>query len=776
MKKFFLSLLLVTTSLAAHATSWFVRNDGGTRYSADVTTGQCNGQVDASYASTGGTGVNQPCAYGDARYLWAEGVYTTGAAPGWGWVIAGGDIVTIRGGSWRVGYSGPNSGDYNLAIAGNPGGSGMPPPPNGTAGAHTIIRGENFASCTGNVKTQLHGGYGTGSVIGTNGTNYVDYACLDITDYSTCGRSGSVNNCATSYPLDDYANNGITFSRTTTNTTFTDVKVHGIAANGLYAPTGDGVVLRRVEVSGNATGGWNADDGTAGTGSLLMDHFTVAWSGCQEQYPIVDTLPYINCTDDTSGGYGDGWGSTTLASSPGWGITCDHCDFHYNTQDGFDALHVSGAGSSVTVTNGLFYGNMGNQVKVGGSAPTLRNNLIYGNANAMRFPIPGTPAGISITSWSITSNVASFVTATQSLVANQYVALSGFGTSTFFNGVTYLKVSATGLTSTTFQVPLIHANGSGTEAGQFTNWNGNLSDFGRAGDDAIAVTVDDGFTSKFQFNTVVGANAASWLIVCASSCTHPVVNFDNNVLLGFRNDLAHGYSLDPTTGLTKSSGNIIERIYFDKGVPQGFGVFTNSGSTFTHNTSYQEKDACPNPNETVYQCADPQLTDSTWHLYGTGTMGPAAGSRIIGAGIAISGVTTDNAGVARTNPPDEGALQYMAGTPTVATATASPTPGPYSSAVTATFTSATSGAVLCYTTDGSTPTATTPGTCSTGTTLANGGSVTFSSSTSFNVIATAAAYTNSSLATFAYTITPSGVALTIYQSGNVVSSGNALSR
>jgi hypothetical protein len=138
--------------------------------------------------------------------------------------------------------------------------------------------------------------------------------------------------------------------------------------------------------------------------------------------------------------------------------------------------------------------------------------------------------------------------------------------------------------------------------------------------------------------------------------------------------------------------------------------------------------------------------------------------------------TTDYAGVATTSPPVTGALNYQSGTPTVATATASPTPGTFPSTVTATFTSSTSGAVLCYTTDGSTPTATTPGTCSTGTTLANGGSVTFSTSTSFNVIATAAAYTNSSLATFAYTVTPSGVTLTIYQSGNVVSSGNALSR
>lgn len=69
----------------------------------------------------------------------------------------------------------------------------------------------------------------------------------------------------------------------------------------------------------------------------------------------------------------------------------------------------------------------------------------------------------SITAWSITSNVVTF-TATNSYVSGQLVNLEGFPTSTFFNGA-QCTVSATGLTTSAFECPFTHANGSATEAG-----------------------------------------------------------------------------------------------------------------------------------------------------------------------------------------------------------------------------------------------------------------------------------------------------------------------
>ncbi len=53
-------------------TTWYVRPDGGTRYSSNVTAGQCDGMADAPYS---GSGVNQHCAFNDVRMLYTDGSY-----------------------------------------------------------------------------------------------------------------------------------------------------------------------------------------------------------------------------------------------------------------------------------------------------------------------------------------------------------------------------------------------------------------------------------------------------------------------------------------------------------------------------------------------------------------------------------------------------------------------------------------------------------------------------------------------------------------------------
>ena len=78
-------LFLLLVALPASAETWFVRHDGGTRYSAHVHGGQCDGRADAAYP---GSGVNRHCAFNDVRYLWADNK----GEPN-NWVIAGGDTV-----------------------------------------------------------------------------------------------------------------------------------------------------------------------------------------------------------------------------------------------------------------------------------------------------------------------------------------------------------------------------------------------------------------------------------------------------------------------------------------------------------------------------------------------------------------------------------------------------------------------------------------------------------------------------------------------------------
>jgi Fn3 associated/Domain of unknown function (DUF4091)/Chitobiase/beta-hexosaminidase C-terminal domain len=93
---------------------------------------------------------------------------------------------------------------------------------------------------------------------------------------------------------------------------------------------------------------------------------------------------------------------------------------------------------------------------------------------------------------------------------------------------------------------------------------------------------------------------------------------------------------------------------------------------------------------------------------------------------------------------------YATSVPTVVTPTFSPGGGIYSSVQTVTISTTTPSAVICYTTNGSTPAATTPGTCSNGTTYS--GPVTVSASETINAIGTLVAFTNSPVGTANYTI------------------------
>jgi hypothetical protein len=305
----------------------------------------------------------------------------------------------MAGGACRVGYGGPGNSlaEYSLAIAGDPYSSGAPLPPSGTAGAHTQILGVNHGNCAAaGAKTHIHGGYGTKYTINLAGANYVDFACFDITDFSPCGKANQTRHCITSYPLDDYADNGMRLSNTTQNTTITDVNIHGMAVNGISGPTGDGVVMDHVDILGNAASGWDADngDGTTGKGSLLVRNYNISWNGCAEEYPVVHPLPYGDCTDQDHGGYGDGFGTTTKDSDPpGWQVHFDQGIVSYNTQDGLDALHIGGNGSSMSVTHALAFSNMGQQIKVGGATATITDSYIVGNCGAMSQAIPGTPSG-----------------------------------------------------------------------------------------------------------------------------------------------------------------------------------------------------------------------------------------------------------------------------------------------------------------------------------------------------------------------------------------------
>ena len=87
-------LLLGLAWQSLHGTTWYVRHDGGTRYSAHAPKGQCDGKTNAAYV---GSESNQHCAFNDIRYLWTDGSYSTdpkAGAPAWGWIGTGETLIS----------------------------------------------------------------------------------------------------------------------------------------------------------------------------------------------------------------------------------------------------------------------------------------------------------------------------------------------------------------------------------------------------------------------------------------------------------------------------------------------------------------------------------------------------------------------------------------------------------------------------------------------------------------------------------------------------------
>jgi hypothetical protein len=100
--------------------------------------------------------------------------------------------------------------------------------------------------------------------------------------------------------------------------------------------------------------------------------------------------------------------------------------------------------------------------------------------------------------------------------------------------------------------------------------------------------------------------------------------------------------------------------------------------------------------------------------------------------------------------------------PIIATPTFSPVAGSYGSPQTVTLSSGTGGVTFCSTIDGSSPTTNGAGTCTHG---ASGSTVTVNASLTIKVIATESGFTDSALASAAYTITAAQVAAVVFTPG-----------
>ncbi len=355
--------------------TWYVRPDGGTPYTnaTDTPVGQCNGQANAPYP---GSGVNQPCAFGDFEDLYFDQV--TGKQQ---WVINGGDTVIVY----------PKAAGYNTAIItsspvtpSNCQGDGeycdVPTIPSGTTAQPTRILGSNYANCSAShgpnpAMTTLLLGYGR-EALRTDVSQNIDVECFEIADGSS----------TTGFEY------GVWQSSFTANATFKNIFIHNATSAGVFGASGAGMTWDHLHIRAAKLAGFDMDDAPYGisnisvAGGLTLTNSNIEFTGCREIYGSTAEYPFTatGCTDQNTGGYGDGMGTGSMTGT--WYY--DNDIFRYNFQDGLDNLH-SGA-QSETVINSQAYGNDGQQFKFGDvDTGVFQNNLVLGNCNRIMQPFGG---------------------------------------------------------------------------------------------------------------------------------------------------------------------------------------------------------------------------------------------------------------------------------------------------------------------------------------------------------------------------------------------------
>jgi Bacterial Ig-like domain (group 3)/Chitobiase/beta-hexosaminidase C-terminal domain/Bacterial Ig-like domain (group 2) len=649
-------------------TTWYVLPGGGTLYSATNPSGQCNGQVNVTYAAAGGTGsqTNLPCGVGNIRDLWADGVTYQQLK----WVIQGGDTVIVapQAGGYNTGLDQPSgSGWLPTNCQGNSWGCYMPTIPSGSATQHTRILGSNWANChSDSAKTTLVASYGANAAINVTDSQFVDVACFELIGEGGCS-AGYTNACtATS----NSAGNGIVESALSSDDTYTDVFIHGTSSNGIFGPTGVGVVANYLHVRAAPSSGIEMDDNAWSAGNIsvaggfTMNNSTIEWTGCVEEYPVVHNYPFIECRDQNTGGYGDGIGTASTVGN--WYF--DHDVFQYNFQDGLDLLH-SGM-QTLSITNSLSQANEGQEFKIGsGDNIVFQNNIALANCFRIGDLIGDEPAS----------------------------ALAPGGGPP---GLGY------GLCRANANVAF-HITGQGTYDVQ----NNTIVTVDNA-DTPVTTGCDGGWDSCANANAIFQNNLMLNYVDALNSNADGLIP----ALFYLGNDGNEGnwgipynppYSPDPVTGnyfmpLEDGWKTRSNNIYFNvRPADPGYMNYPTAG--------YPALDWCPLPGNTrlgpnygtLETCntqdplfiGEPASPISAESVLDNFNFTPSSGSPAIGAGVAIPGLTTDFNGNTRPNPPSIGAIELNGGAPKTATTTTqlAVSPNPATIGEVVTFTATVSG-------------------------------------------------------------------------------------
>lgn len=365
-----LGALLCFGSLAcpvhADAATYYVRMDGGTAR-------QCDGTADAAYAGS----QHHACAWNSPMQALPPRISGDRAR------MQGGDTLVIDAGSYPIGWMRQWDCTVRQAHLCVPQAI-----PSGTAESPTRILGAGWDSgCT--AAPRLWGTHGAHQLLSLDGSSHVVIACLDLSDHSNCSEHYRPDH-AYSCPRGaegDWANMGI-HAQDSSDVTLQDLRIHGFANRGVQAGRIRDWTVTRVKIIGNGHAGWDGDLGgndhaSSNEGRLVFTDLEIGWNGCAEDYP--ETGRIINCFGQKEGGYGDGFAEAWT----GGDYVFIRPDIHDNTQDGLDLRYANGSGS-ITVDDGYFARNAGNDLKTMGSA-TITRSVFVAYCSAMKHA--GYPAG-----------------------------------------------------------------------------------------------------------------------------------------------------------------------------------------------------------------------------------------------------------------------------------------------------------------------------------------------------------------------------------------------
>lgn len=366
-------------AISAYATTWYVRDGGGTP-------AQCTGTTNAVYP---GSGTNQACAINHPS--WVIG------SPGAIGLMVGGDTLYIVGDSdissgaqaqYMIGYGMPNGGLPNCV----------------TANAYLCVMSTIPAGISSTQLTTIIGiGTHQPQLWGTQAVNYIldltagnyDIENLEITGHSSCSYLIGSNNpgfnsypgqCLGTdgnYPYGTYAKVGIEMEGT--NITTKNLYVHRLALDDIYFP---GNVSNWSSTNDKFISGANfLDDGGSMTfgGNNTMNNDVWAFGGCAEKYPapdpgnVKDLNNYLNCCDQGGGCLGGGFMMQNDGSAACGNWTISDSQFLFNLKTNIDFLHCNGTGT-FNIYRSRSEGSSGEALKLNVATVNIEESQLIGNA------------------------------------------------------------------------------------------------------------------------------------------------------------------------------------------------------------------------------------------------------------------------------------------------------------------------------------------------------------------------------------------------------------